>query len=312
MKEEFTLSKIKLEDAPILHALAIDNGGNINMNAKNLNHWYLKNPEKSSSLWKIEMNNVIEGYATTNNFIYTCDNKDYLVALPQNVLTSTNVRGKGLFGKLYYKTETDNIENNGVDFFLTSTGAMSTPIFLKKFDYLRGVCPNVLVKILSLPALFSKKKYKIIPDINSIPSLSHCNLNNGRKKNIEYFKWRYSQCHKNKLSIIAISNDKETIGYAFLISKTKFGIRTLILADIICEKEENYSAIVDACSVFAAKNFYVIMVMFELSFNCRRKGINLKVKNRFNFLVKGKTKEETSRLSTKDFNFFFGDLDYFW
>jgi hypothetical protein len=312
MDQEFTFSRIQLDDAPALQELAIKNGGNRNLNEKNLNHWYFKNPVKSNSLWKVEKDSVIEGYATTNNFIYTINNEEKLVALPQNVLTSKNIRGKGLFGKLYYMTEIENIEKNGVDFFLTSTGQMSTPIFLKKFEYLRGFCPLILIKIASLPSLFARKKYALIKDINSIPSIGNSNLNYSRKKNIEYFKWRYSECEKKNLKIISVSDNNKLIGYAFLITKKKFGIKTIVLADIICEKEENYSAIIDACHVFATKGFFAAIIMFELSCNCRRRGINFGIKNKFNILVKGKNKEETTKLSQINFNFFFGDFDFFW
>lgn len=312
MNQEYSFNKIQVEDAPGLHELAKKNNGNSNLNKKNLDHWYFKNPLKSNSLWKVERNFVIEGYATTNNFIYTLDGKDYLVALPQNVLTSTKIRGKGLFGKLYYKTEIENIEKNGVDFFLTSTCAMSTPIFLNKFKYLRGICPLVLIQTAGITALFSKKKYTLLKDIYSIPSITHFNLNNSRKKNLEYFKWRYSECEKKNLNIISVSENNNIIGYAFLITQRKFGVRILILADIICEEEENYSAIIDTCHAFATKNFYVALIMFELSVSCRKKGFNISIKNRFNILVKGNTQEETKKLSTQAFNFFFGDLDYFW
>ncbi len=312
MNHECTFSKIGLEDAPRIQELARLNGGNPDLSAKNINHWYFRNPVKSNSLWKVVYNENIEGYATTNNFVYTIDQEDHLVALPQNVLTSEKVRGKGLFGKLYYKTETENVEENGVDCFFTFTGPMSTPIFLNKFDYLRGKCPPVLIKIAGLPALFSKKKYKILHDIHSIQVNTHYSLPNARKKDIPYFKWRYSECDKARLKIISVTENNETIGYAFLITRKKFGIKTLILADIMCEKEENYSAIIDACHVFATNNFFIALVMFELSCNCRRRGMNVSLKNWFNFLVKGKTKEETTALSKKYLNFFFGDLDYFW
>jgi len=311
MKGKPLFSKIQLQDVPALQELAKKNDGNINFSSKNFNHWYLRNPTKSNSLWKVEVDDVVEGYATTNNFYYTINNKDYLVALPQNVLTSRNVRGKGLFGKLFNITEKENLDENGVDFFLTSTGSMSTEIFLNKFDYFKAICPPVLIKIAGLFAFFSKKKYTEVSDINSI-NISHSNLNNSRKKNIEYFKWRYSECEKKNLNIISVSENNKIIGYAVLITQKKLGVNFLILADIICEKEENYSTIIDSCYVFSAKNLFIGLIMFEIKCNCRRKGINLTLKNRFNILVKGKTKEVTKSLSKTEFNFFFGDLDYFW
>jgi hypothetical protein len=49
--------------------------------------------------------------------------------------------------------------------------------------------------------------------------------------------------------------------------------------------------------------------MFSGAFKIKKRIFRLRIKNRLNFLVKGKTLEITTQLSKVDFNFFFGDLD---
>ena len=312
MSEEFILSKIDLADIDELQLLAKENDGNTDLSKKNFTHWYLDNPIRSNSMWKVSVQNKIEGYATTNNFYYNIDGKDYLVALPQNVLTSENVRGKGLFGKLFYKTEEDNVNENKVDFFLTSTNSSSTPIFLKKFGYSRAVCPPILIKPLNVVNFFKKKTYSIIDDVSQINLQLHYNLPNSRTKDIAYFKWRYSQCKKENLTIILVKKEEEIIGYAFLISKLKHGIKTLLLADIIAAKEENIFLIIQSAEQFASNKLAVALLMFDITYSNKRKRPGFSLKNRFNFLAKGKSEEETLKLSQKPINYFFGDLDYFW
>ena len=312
MSQEIEFSRIEPQDTPRLHELALKNDGNGSLTPENFDHWYFRNPSKSNSLWKVVCNGETEGYATTNNFKYVIQGKEYLIALPQNVLTSEKVRGGGLFGKLYYLTEKDNLEEKGVDMFLTSTGAMSTDIFLKKFGYVRGFLPSVLVKFASPRVLFSRGNFSLIQDVNSLSFETDYQIENARIKNMEYLKWRYSQCNKKVLRVISVSVKNEIIGYAFLIVRKMYGLPTLMLADMICKREENIADLIDACHVFATRNMFAAVIMFELNYNCRRRGINVTMKNHLNFLSKGKTPEETKWLSTRKLNYFFGDLDFFW
>ena len=41
-------------------------------------------------------------------------------------------------------------------------------------------------------------------------------LNNSRKKNLAYFKWRYSQTNKKNLTVISIIENNQIIGYEFI------------------------------------------------------------------------------------------------
>ncbi len=61
--------------------------------------------------------------------------------MPQKVLTDANLRGQGVFGKVYSASE--QACRRGADFFLTVTNAASTPIFLGKFGYQRTAVPRM-------------------------------------------------------------------------------------------------------------------------------------------------------------------------
>ena len=309
MNADFTFSKIGQADKTAMKNLAYHNGGNKKLTEDNIEHWYFNNPSNSHSLWKVEVNGIMEGYATTNNFRYYIDNKECLVAMPQNVLTSINIRGKGLFNKLYYKTEADNLEENKVDYLLTFTNEMSTPIFLNKFGYVKGRCPLSLITFLNPVDLFAKKKYTRVEDINTIDVTTLFHFSNAMQKSMAYFQWRYRKYTKEDLHVIAVIEDQQTIGYAFLKVEKKKGIKFLILADMVCEKEEYIRLIVEACRVYTTRNFFSFMLMFDIPTKLSKRFFKLSVKNRFNFLVKGKTPEETTILSEKDFVFFLGDLD---
>lgn len=312
MDNKIEFGKITAKDVPSLYELALENGGNKDFTLNNFTHWYLSNPTQSNSMWKVLQNEEIEGYATTNNFIYTINGKDNLVALPQNVLTSEKIRGKGLFGKLYFKTEDENLNLNNVDFFLTSTGGMSTPIFLQKFGYLRALCPDIVAILPSPLKIFSPKKYRLIDSLKTIQFNDVFNLKNSRKKDLEYFKWRYSNIDRRLLKILEVSDAGSILGYAFLVVQKKYGIKTLILADILSDKEENILSIIEACHVYTSKNLFFALLMFKLTLKNNKQRFQLSIKNKFNFLVKGKTEKETLELSYLPLNFFFGDLDYFW
>lgn len=305
-------SKITEKDVSSIYELALKNNGNKNFTLQNFNHWYLRNPINSNSMWKAMLNGHIEGYATTNNFIYTINGEENLVALPQNVLTSEKIRGKGVFGELYNITEQENLDINCVNLFLTSTNKMSTPIFLNKFGYLRAKRPDILAILPNPLNFFKTKNYKIIKDLNDVHFENSYNIDNSRKKSIEYYKWRYSNCTNKTLKILEVSDSGKKIGYAFLINQKKRGVKALIIADILCSNENDISKIIDVCSIYSTRKLYLILTMFKLNQSNHKKRFQLSFKNKFNFLIKGKSENETKLLSEISLNYFFGDLDYFW
>lgn len=311
MSHKLQLAPITDGDKAQLKELALKNGGNNNLTEDYIQHWYFENPSKSYSLWKAELNGSIEGFATSNNFSFVINNKRCRVAMPQNVLTSVKVRGKGVFNKLYFKTEADNVENNRADYFLTFTNKLSTPIFLSKFGYSRGICPPVVLSFFSPLRFLKKNDFERITDLNSVRVLHPYQFNNALEKSTEHMQWRYRKYTFPALHIIAVKKNDVIIGYAFLKAEKKKGIRFLMLMDVFCEKEKDVSLIIDACYSYTAKNYFLFLMMFELP-NYKQKSIlQLKIKGRFNFLVKGKNPEETMMLSLLKCNFFFGTMDSF-
>ena len=305
----YLIQKIEKADLPELKTLALENGGNKKMHEHYFEHVYFKNPSNSKSLWKVIVNKAIEGFATTNNFKFTLDGNNYLVAMPQNVLTSVKLRGKGLFNKLYSETERDNIENNKVDFFMTFTNKLSTPIFLNKFGYLKGKCPDLLIFISNPFDLLSKRKYHRIASIDSIKFNTDFKFNNSFLKSAEFFLWRYKLYDINNLHIISITENEIIIGYAFFIVEKKKSIKFLILSDIISFKQENLNLIIKQCKIYTTKNYFAFLMMFDLNIERTKDILTFTFKDRFNFLVKGKISEESKMLSTKSFNLFFSDID---
>jgi len=315
MNKEFQFEKIEEKDFFEIQELAIKNGGNLNLNAITLKHQYIANPSKSFSLWKVVTQNKIEGYATTNNFNFIIENKKVIVGMPQNVLVSEVVRGGGLFGKLYNFTEKENREEKGIDTFLTFTNGMSTPIFLKKFEYLKGMCPNLIFYISSIQFLKKAIKYAVIKNVSKIDFENFnelLQLENALIKNKVYFNWRYKAYDEKKLRILKVSKENKIIGFGILKVEKKKGISFLLLMDIITISADYIFDIINVCRHYCSKNMYVGLLSFELS-NVKYPTSSLKLtfKNRFNFLVKGKTEIKTEKLSQLNFNFYLGDMDSF-
>lgn len=312
---QYSLEKVKDTDLKELESLAKNNQGNKNLTESFIKHWYYNNPSKMFSLWKVLVDGNIEGYATTNNFIFLIKQIPLRVAMPQNVLTSEKVRGMGLFNKLYQQTYSENIEEHKINIFLTFTNKLSTPIFLNKFKYKRGVCPTVVFNLFSLSSFFKKANYIRINNINQIDSQSFKDIyrpDNAMFKSKEFYKWRYSNYPIETLHILKISENSQTIGYAILREYKKKGVIILLLMDIILSDKKFFPAIIDAVYRYSSKNKYFGTLMFKLpDINLPRRLFQLEFKNKFNFLVKGLNDSETEYFSQIQYNMFFGDLDIF-
>lgn len=306
---DFSIEKIVHKDLPALKILSFNNGGSPNMDEHYFEHVYFNNPSNSKSLWKVVVDSEIEGFATTNNFDFCIDNKKCLCAMPQNVLTSLKLRGKGLFIKLYNQTEYDNLDNNKVAYFLTFTNNLSTPIFLNKFNYIKGKCPQLLIFIANPLKVSFTKKYRRIKDFNSINFDLQYQFDNALSKSKEFYLWRYKLYDKSKIHIISITEGNTIIGYAVFIIQKKKGVKFLILSDVIFYKQTDLKQIIEVCKTYTAKNFFPFFIMFDLDATIKKNKLTIILKDRFNFLVKGKTPEENEMLSKKNFNLFFGDLD---
>ena len=134
-------------------------------------------------------------------------------------------------------------------------------------------------------------------------------FNNALVKSYEFYLWRYKLYHTNDLHIISISDNGKILGYSFFIVQKKKGIKFLVLTDIICFDEKKMNLIIKQCKIYTASKHFPFFVMFDLEGYIPKTILTLKLKNRINFLVKGKTVQETKMLSNIKFNLFFGDLD---
>jgi hypothetical protein len=309
-KGTIIIEPIEKKDLTELKELAHANGGSRQFTESYIEHLYYKNPFHSFSFWKATTDGKIEGYATTNNFQFNSDGKLSWVAMPQNVLTSQKLRGKGVFQLLYQKTETDNLENKNADYFLTFTNALSTPIFLNKFGYLRGKCPNLLVFIWNPAHLLSGIQYKRVDSLEALQPEDICCLNNALLKSKAYYLWRYEKYQSESLHLLNVKKNNLVIGHAVLVANKKKGVKFLMLTDVICKNSDDVKYIVDACKKYAARQFYPFMIMFDIEGLLQQSLTQITIKNRFNFLVKGKTPEETMMLSKKSFQLFLGDTDF--
>lgn len=314
MNQEISLEKIAPSDFEEVTRVAHNNGGSKKFSPAYLTHQYLENPSHSYSLWKVVKDVSIEGFATTNNFKFSIEKKLQLVAMPQNVLTSQKLRGKGLFNRLYHCTEEENKQDYKIDHFLTFTNEKSTPIFLKKFGYKVGICPDIIF-YLPLPQPFRKKNYQLVSSIEVLQlneQLQMPYLDNAMIKDKSYYIWRYKNYSNSQLKILQVHQNNKIIGTVILKVEQKRGIRFLLLMDVLCINNLVIIDIIQCCRNYAWNNMFAGILLFKLNGISYPASRMKKVfKQRFNFLVKGATEEKTIHLAGLAFNLHLGDLDIF-
>ncbi len=279
-----------------------------------ISHWYECNPNGSYSLAICSLNEEVAGVASTNNFKFKIAGKQKLVAMPQKVLTSNKVRGRGVFGQLYRMTEADNLEK-GVDCFLTFTNSMSTPIFLEKFNYIKGQSPEIYL-LFSNPIRMCgfSKPYKSVLKFNENYWNEHQPLqsDNAMLKTPEYYKWRY-QSYKKELYIkLEVKYLNKLLGYTVLKKIHKKGLPFHVVSDIITHTPENIKDLICVALTYATRRLSlgIMICHHELFTEVAYEFLKIKFTDRLNLLVKGKTEEDTKTLSEIKFNFSFGDFDF--
>ncbi|WP_460571743.1 GNAT family N-acetyltransferase [Flaviaesturariibacter terrae] len=295
-------------DAESLYELALANGGNDRMTPAFIRHWYFGNPAGSFSFQVVRLNGKPEGFATTNNFRFRIGGREQLVAMPQNVLTSEALRGKGMFGKLYFRTEADNLAH-GVDAFLTFTNELSTPIFLAKFGYTRGQCPDVLLYPFGAGVLFSGYRFRRLGGVADIAFPETLfQAENALVKSRAHLEWRYSNYPPGVIHAVEVKKGGRVTGFLIFKKEKKKGIPFLLLMDVVAADEASYTATVKAAPYYGAKALAAFVLLYDPGTGVPG-GLHKRIKNRFNFLVKGKTPEETATLAATRYRFFFGDMD---
>ena len=291
--------------------IAIENK-NESMSSSYLSWWYFQNPFKTWSFFKIKLNTNICGISTTNNFIFNYNGSPIKVAMPQKVLTAKDMRGKGLFSKAYFASEEHNI-SEGVDFFLTFTNAASTPIFINKFKYSKGIAPKLYL-IPSSPIHFlCSCRISIVDDFNkSFFSDKLIDAKNSILKNLKYFQWRYLTYNPNQYIILELKSNDRINGYAVLKKRTTKGLKFALLMDIILNDSSQISAIIKETRLWASKNYFlgIMALENELYGKAIKSYFKINTRKKFNFLVKGTEVHRQKTLEAEKFNFFLGDLDF--
>lgn len=309
--------KAKQNDVPVIVDL-INSENEVKVSKSYIENWYWNKPSGGSSVQILQgEESEIFGISSTNNFEMNINNEKKVVAFPQKVVTSMKVRGQGFFSKLYWATEQDNLENENVDYHLTFTNHLSTPIFLKKFGYIRGYSPEIIT--LS-PNIFKPSGYKcsLISNLETIEfDCSNSTGNNCFSKNLAYYKWRYTkEKAQNETGYIYLQVEKNNSIDCILILKKikKKGLPILALVDAMTS-----DGVITSDNINIARSYCLsqktigLMILNNTTMQeaSRKLWFKYILKNQLNFLVKGKTESETEELSKIKFNFNFGDLDFF-
>jgi hypothetical protein len=307
--ETLPVSSAQLDE--ISHFIALENDHK-NMQSAYLKWWYYKNPSNSWSFIKVLVNKKLGGIATTNNFLFNYNGQTVKVAMPQKVLTAKSMRGKGLFSKAYFSSEENNLEE-GVDFFLTFTNKASTPIFINKFKYSRGIAPKLYFAP-SLPInVLCNSKSTLVDDIDDgFYSNGLISVRNSITKGQNHIQWRYFTFNPDQYLILKIEKEQKTIGYCILKEKILVaGVKAIMLMDLIIKDEANIKEVLKRLKIWSAKSCYlgILFLQNDLIEN-GISGVYFNTFKKFNFLIKGTSIHRQSDIEKCIFNFFLGDLDF--
>lgn len=309
MKKNLLYSQASVKDCTQIAKFIRSENNNKLCTKKYINWWYFKKKNSGFNFTVLKSNNEIISISTINNAKFYLNNKIIEIGLPQNVVTKKKYRGRGLFSGTFKISEKKSIENK-VNKFITFTNSASTPIFIKKFNYKRGICPNILF----FPIFpFQKRTYKIkkIKKINNFLSDNNNQplLRNSIIKDMSYLNWRYQKYMNNNTHILEYKRNDKVQSLIMIKFGYKKKIKICYLLD--CIGKINKDLFIELKKYISNNN-----ALFFLSLeneNLKKLYSNFfffKIKEKFNFLVKGKNKKETNVLSKTKFNITFGDLDF--
>ena len=272
-----------------------------------LHHWYFRTPSGSASVIIGERAGAIAGMATTNDLYFISAAGRALVGMPQKVLTDASMRGKGIFGKLYWASEQACL-SRGVDYFLTVTNEASTPIFLGKFGYHRLPAPRMAV---------------LLPAIGKVPMLSTAVAPNDRRarpgsawgveKNAKHLLWRYAQHPLKEYIIGHIGTVAEELGWLFLKRIHKKGVPVMLLMDVVPAHEGAVGELLRMARRLTLKHGCAALLCLQEEWMepALRRTRFLERSSGFNWLVKGRDDTHTQLLLSRRSDLSFGDLDFF-
>ncbi|GAA4373072.1 GNAT family N-acetyltransferase [Hymenobacter koreensis] len=279
-----------------------------------LDWWYFNNPFNSFSFFLARFQGKGAGMCTSNDAIFSINGKPWKSGFIQKVLTSNAVRGKGLFGKLYVKTDTDFMERGG-DCFLAFPNAVAKPIYLAKYNYSHGIYPDLTLLFTNPAHLLSGGNYEVVTKLDdAFFQIASFQFNNAMIKDQKFLQWRYLtfQSPHYKYVTLAVKRAGKVVGYVFLKKIKKKGLPVHVLMDVACHSETELAYLIKQARIYAAKDLSVgLLYMGNPLIDAATRGVLRKFwPNQFDFLVKGKNQGETDELAKVKFNFFFGDLDF--
>ena len=214
--------------------------------------WFENNPTKDLNIYLAKHADKIIGVSCHTTFKMLHNGEEHIISFPLNVLTHPDYRGQGIFSKLQIANE-EHAKKIGCPFMLSFPNAVSTPIFLNKFEwkqikpsilYFRPLqCENIADKISFISwtsrffKLFNpifKKEFRI--DKYNFSTEEACEfdewsndifeankplLENCIVKSKEYLNWRFIQDPQKKYSLFKIKRGNSIIGYYVLGKITK-------------------------------------------------------------------------------------------
>ena len=312
--DEITLHRATATDlADVVELNRVENDDD-RMTTGYLDWWYFNNPFNSFSFFLSRIGGRACGMCSSNDAQFVINGRPWKAGFIQKVLTSNEVRGKGLFGKLYVKTDTDFLERGG-DCFLAFPNAVAKPIYLAKYSYSHGIYPDLTLLFTNPLHLAAGSQHEVVSQLDSaFFQQSTFQFENAMKKNEKFLNWRYLtfKSEHYKYVALAVKRSGKLVGYAFLKKIQKKGLPVFVLMDVGFHSQADLAHIIKQARVYAAKQLSVgLLYMGNPLIDAATKGVARKMwRNQFDFLVKGKNQAETDELAKVTFNFFFGDLDF--
>ncbi|RFP65346.1 GNAT family N-acetyltransferase [Hymenobacter lapidiphilus] len=312
--DEITLHRATATDlADVVELNRVENDDD-RMTTGYLDWWYFNNPFDSFSFFLSRIGGRACGMCSSNDAQFEINGRPWKAGFIQKVLTSNEVRGKGLFGKLYVKTDTDFLERGG-DCFLAFPNAVAKPIYLAKYSYSHGIYPDLTLLFTNPLHLAAGSQYEEVNKLDgSFFQTSTFQFENAMKKDEKFLNWRYLTFKSEHYAYVtlAVKKSGKLIGYVFLKKIKKKGLPVFVLMDAAFHRQADLAHLVKQARIYAAKQLSVgLLYMGNSLIDEATKGVARKVwRNQFDFLVKGKNQDETDELAKVNFNFFFGDLDF--
>jgi len=319
--EEITLHRATPADLADIVTLNRVENDDQRMSVDYLRWWYFDNPSGSFSLFLSRVGGRACGMCSSNDAPFVINGRAQRAGFIQKVLTSNEVRGKGLFGKLYVRTDSDFLARGG-DCFLAFPNAVAKPIYLAKYSYSHGVYPD-LTLLFTNPAhlLPGTTRYEAVRALDAAffarPILQ---FENAAVKSADFLRWRYlsfASPHYRYVALAvrdeALGQEKgELLGYVFLKKIRKQGLPVFVLMDVACHAAAALGPLLAQARRYAARQLSVgLLYLGNPLIDNATRGTARKVwPQQFDFLVKGRAQADTDALAGTTFNFFFGDLDF--